>query len=180
MAGSRQTVTWTVEHLTGNVVVEYSKDGFSSDSHDIATVAAAAGSAEWTIPNDPSDTVRVRVRAEEDEGIEDLSDQEFSISACPIQVTSPDGGEEWEVSSLQLITWTVEDATGYVAVEYSKDGFASDILTIAVVLAENESLLWQVPDDPSTTARIRVRFDDDSGIGDVSDSDFSIVEPTSP
>ena len=44
----------------------------------------------------------------------------FSIVAVPaITVTSPNGGESWEVGSVHNITWTSAGAVGNVMIDYS-------------------------------------------------------------
>ncbi|RMZ50182.1 T9SS C-terminal target domain-containing protein, partial [Flavobacteriaceae bacterium PRS1] len=58
---------------------EYSKDGFVSDTNTITTSTTDDGSYDWTIPNDPSSTVTVRISDASDASINDVSDADITI-----------------------------------------------------------------------------------------------------
>jgi len=95
-----------------------------------------------------------------------------------IVVTSPNGGEEWKVASDKEITWTSQNVTGTIFIEYSKDNFTSDINEIAPDEPNDGSYMWlDIPDDPSTTVRVRISSTGDPGINDISDEDFTIYGP---
>jgi hypothetical protein len=76
-----------------------------------------------------------------------------------LTLLAPNGGEEWQAGSWQAIEWasTVEAGAddGAVDLEYSTDDGQS-----WQPIASNEPndglAWWQVPDDPTTTARVRV------------------------
>jgi len=95
-----------------------------------------------------------------------------------IEVTSPNGGEEWYVGYDEEVTWTSQGVTGTVFIEYSKDNFVADINTIATGETNDGSFMWEsIPDDTSDTVRVRVSSTDNPGVNDMSDEDFSIVFP---
>ncbi|RMZ49763.1 hypothetical protein EB822_10970, partial [Flavobacteriaceae bacterium PRS1] len=71
--GSTTTITWTSVNISANVKIEYSKDGFSSDTNTITTSTTDDGSYIWTIPNDPSSTVTVRISDVADATVNDVS-----------------------------------------------------------------------------------------------------------
>jgi len=78
--GGNRTITWTSAYVPGTVFIEYSKDNFASDLHTIATGETNDGSYLWgNIPSDPSTTVRVRVSSTDSPGVNDKSDNDFSI-----------------------------------------------------------------------------------------------------
>jgi len=78
--GADEDINWSSENVTGTVFIEYSKDNFVSDINTIATDEPNDGSYTWTsIPNDPSDTVRVRVSSTSAPSVFDISDEDFSI-----------------------------------------------------------------------------------------------------
>ncbi|MBN1414080.1 MAG: hypothetical protein JW973_03175, partial [Bacteroidales bacterium] len=43
----------------------------------------------------------------------------MNIALSQIAVTSPNGGEDWQVGSMQNITWTSAGTSGNVHIEYS-------------------------------------------------------------
>ena len=91
-----------------------------------------------------------------------------------ITVLSPDGGEVWYVNSYHDITW---DSTGDIAnvkIEYSKDGFGSDIQPITPSTENDGTFNWKIPNDPSTTVRVRISDASLPAINDTSDADFTI------
>jgi len=92
-----------------------------------------------------------------------------------ITVTSPNGGETWEASTLHDILWTSENISGNVKIEYSVDGGTN--WTVIEANAENDgSYSWSVPDDPSTNCLVRVQ-DFDGDPFDASDALFTISQP---
>lgn len=107
-----------------------------------------------------------------------------------VEVTSPNGGEDWETYSTHNITWTTNDGTATVALAdlyYSTDNGSSwnlieADLTHAGTPTIAGSYSWMVPDVvPTTQALIRVDVKDSLGnvLGsDISDGPFSISEFT--
>jgi len=97
--------------------------------------------------------------------------------AASITVTSPNGGENWRVGSEQTIQWSSEGTGGTVQIQFSRDG-GSSYSKLHIFTVNDGSLLWTVPNTPSTACRIRIIDYSDSTISDVSDADFTIsTEP---
>ncbi|MCK4719475.1 hypothetical protein KAU08_02380, partial [bacterium] len=94
-----------------------------------------------------------------------------------IRVISPNGNEQWEPGDEHEISWTSNISSGSVLIEYSNDGFAADINTIATVPAVDGSYLWFVPDDASPSVRVRISSSDMPSVSDMSDAGFTIVQP---
>jgi hypothetical protein len=93
-----------------------------------------------------------------------------------IDVLSPNGGESLQVGSQWEITWDSDYVTGTVFIEYSKDDFASDIHTISANEPNDGSYMWiNIPNDPTTTARVRISSTNKPSIFDISDNNFSII-----
>ena len=98
-----------------------------------------------------------------------------------ITVLVPNGGEEWQVGSDKEVTWTSENITGTVFIEYSKDNFVADLHSIATGETNDGSFMWNnIPDDVSNTVLVRVSSTDNPSLNDTSDDYFSIVPITSP
>jgi hypothetical protein len=103
----------------------------------------------------------------------------FADIAPPVvEVTSPNGGEAWDVDTNQTITWTATDNAGVTAVDldYSMDGGATFPFVITTGEVNAGSYPWVVPDTPSAMARVRVTGHDAAGhaAADVGDADFEI------
>lgn len=171
---SIQNVTWIHEGLIDNVKIEYSNNNGAGWIEIIASTVND-GCFEWTIPDDVSDLCLIRI-SDIDGDPSDTSNAVFSIVPAPtIIVTSPNGGENWEVGSFHNITWTSEGAVGDVNIHYSING--GDSWLEIVQFTENDGCYeWTIPDTPSSNCIVLVReVDSDAGPWDVSDAVFSIV-----
>ena len=90
-----------------------------------------------------------------------------------ITVTSPNGGENWIVGSSHNITWTSQNFSNNVKIEYSTNG-GSSWNSIVASTANDGTEPWTIPNTPTTQARVRVS---DAGTGtpsDMSDANFTI------
>jgi fibronectin type 3 domain-containing protein len=106
------------------------------------------------------------------------NESEFSneVSAIPfapyITVTSPNGGENWQVGSSHDINWNSSGSSGNVAIAYSTTG-GSNWADIVTSTTDNGIYTWIIPETPSGNCLIRVR-DTEGEPSDVSDSFFII------
>jgi YVTN family beta-propeller protein len=102
----------------------------------------------------------------------------FALLPPPsIKVTSPNGGETWEVGSQHAITWTSGGSVGNVKILYSTNngGAWTEIISST---ANNGSYNWTVPDAPSSNCLVKVAETDDNP-SDVSDAVFTIKKSSS-
>ncbi|MEJ2356116.1 MAG: leucine-rich repeat domain-containing protein, partial [candidate division WOR-3 bacterium] len=90
-----------------------------------------------------------------------------------IRVTSPNGGENWQVDSTYDITWTSISTTGNVRIEYSTDNGFSWIQTAGSTV-DDGSYSWRIPDMPSDSCLVRVK-NWSGNPSDISNSVFSIL-----
>ncbi len=90
--GEENDIEWSAPPEVTDVMIEYSKDGFSADINEIIDTTPNDGSYTWEIPNDPSETVRVRVSDVGDPGNNDISDEDFEIA---IDGCTPVFTEKW-------------------------------------------------------------------------------------
>jgi hypothetical protein len=91
-----------------------------------------------------------------------------------IQLTSPNGGENWSVNSQENITWTSENITD-VKIDYSTNNGALWLNVVSSVPAGSGSYSWTIPNTPSEECLVRIS---DAGVAsrfDVSDSTFTIA-----
>ncbi len=100
-----------------------------------------------------------------------------------VEVTAPNGGEEYSVGETLRVSWDAEDDTGIVSYEvyYSSDGGSTYPDTLAILASPASYYDWVVPDETNETSRVRVVVRDAAGLAahDESDGDFSLVDPGS-
>ena len=80
VVGTDRNISWTSTGAIANVKLEYSKDNFVNATTIIASTPND-GTHSWTIPNDPSITVKVRVSDAAVPGVNDVSNANFQIQA---------------------------------------------------------------------------------------------------
>ena len=76
-------ITWVAPDSIEFVDISYSKDDFASDVHEIVTNCENTGAYDWYVPDDPSTTVKVKIK-ESGGTLEDESNNYFTIlkSSC--------------------------------------------------------------------------------------------------
>ncbi|RKY30980.1 MAG: hypothetical protein DRP68_05550, partial [Candidatus Omnitrophota bacterium] len=173
--GTTQDITWTKTGSIGNIEITYSDDGGATYPYVIDTsVDSSLGTYSWAIPDNPTTSARVKVTSLSDSSVSDASDLNFRIKGV-ITVTAPNGGEVWIVGSTQNITWDMVGSIESVNIDYSTDsGDTFPNVIASGVSATSGSYAWDIPDDVSTTVRVRVTDANDATVTDYSDADFSI------
>jgi len=104
--------------------------------------------------------------------------QVFSIDvATGIQLilTAPNGGEAWEGLTHENITWTSTPDIEFIDLYYSKDDFVADNNLIVSNYANSGTYDWYVPNDPSTTVKVKI-IESGGTLEDESDDYFTILE----
>jgi hypothetical protein len=91
-----------------------------------------------------------------------------------ITVISPNGGEDWEIGSSNLITWSSANAGNYVKIEMFLSG--SFYATIAPSTYNGGYYNWSIPagHDPSSSYKVKITDASDSSTYDYSDSYFTL------
>ncbi len=100
-----------------------------------------------------------------------------SSGTATLTVTSPNGGESWEVGASQNITWSSTGTVGNVAIEISSDN-GSSWRSVTSSTSNDGTYSWTVPDSTSTECLIRVSEASDSDPTDTSNAVFSISTAT--
>jgi len=172
LVGSTQNITWSSHGTSGNVHIEYSINNGSTWS-DIIAITADDGAHSTTIPDTPSDSCLVRV-SDTDGNPSDVSDALFTILRDSIVVTSPNGGENWNIGSNHNITWASNGTSGNVHIEYSTNSGSSWSDVIAST-ADNGTYSWTIPNTPSENCLVRVS-DTDGDPSDTSEAVFTISD----
>jgi len=106
--------------------------------------------------------------------------QVFSIDvATGIQLilTAPNGGEAWKGLTHENIAWTSTPDIEFIDLYYSKDDFVADNNLIVSNYANSGTYDWYVPNDPSTTVKVKI-IESGGTLEDESDDYFTILEPS--
>jgi hypothetical protein len=90
-----------------------------------------------------------------------------------VTVTSPNGGEEWEVDNTYNITWTSTGTSGDIKIEYSTDN-GSAWTEIIASMPDTGAYSWLIPDTISDSCLVRIS-DTDGNPSDTSDAVFAIT-----
>ncbi len=179
-SGLEKDITWYTIGEVGNVRIELSTDNGKSWEV-IVEETENDGLFTWIVPEITSTSCLIRI-SEVDDGIpSDTSDFIFVILNEPVIIlTSPNGGEEWPVGSIQEIRWITGSApVGDVRIEYSTD-LGSNWIEI-IDRTENDGLFeWEIPDTPSTQCLVRISEAEDGNPADISDGPFTIFSPQKP
>jgi sarcosine oxidase gamma subunit len=172
-----QNVTWTRSGNISNVKLEYSTNGGSSYPNVIiGSTAAATQSYTWTVPNEHSATVRVKVSdaAAAFTGIvSDTSNANFKIRSG-LTLSAPDGGEVWTVGSAQSVGWGSSGTVNNVMLEYSTNGGSSYDFLVTNSAPNTGSYSWTVPDAIGTSVRVKITDAEDAAASDASNGNFKI------
>lgn len=174
IASSLQNIRWTSNDVN-NIKIEYSTNNGTNWSTVIASTPASGGTYSWTIPNTPTTQGRVRISDAANASVNDISDNAFNIlPPQSITVTSPNGGEVWNVSNIHNITWSPISIVN-VKIEYTTNNGTSWTTIIASTPASAGTFSWTVPNTPTTQGRVRISDAANASINDISDNVFSIV-----
>lgn len=171
---SSKNITWTTSGSVSNAKIEYSTNGGASYLNTIvASTPASSGSYTWTVANDPSSTVRVRISDASDPSVYDTSDSNFTIASgggASIAVTAPLAGASISGSpSPYCVTWTVSGIDPYSAmtIKLSTDGGASFPTTLTADSSSGTpcafpvSYAWSFSDGPQCNLVLRFISNDD-------------------
>ncbi len=177
-AGDSKIITWGSSGDIDLVKISCSINSGVNYTYVISESTENDGNFTWDpIPLEMvGENNRIMVSDVTDINVSDESDADFTIALPTITLLSPNGGEEFVQGTDEEITWTSENVTGKVFIEYSKDNFVSDINSIATDVVNDGSYLWEdIPADQSNTLRVKVGLSVFPEINDVTDGVFSIL-----
>ena len=170
--GTQHNMTWTAIHDPVTYLT-YSTDNGVSWLPILHSSGGITSPYTWTVPSTVSTQCRVKVYNETNTE-RDSSDAVFTISRPPVNLTAPNGGENWLVNSSYNITWSPNDPAYQLS--YSLDGGNN---WTSIASSANPGLstpyTWLIPNLPSTLCKIKVELLD--GRTDISDNNFTITLP---
>jgi hypothetical protein len=173
--GSTNDITWSSSFVSGDVKIELFQGGIAYQIIEGST--DNNGSYSWIIPSDydADNDYRVRISSVSDASVNDESDDDFSLSSPPYTITSPNGGEDWELGSTHDITWTSGDVSGNVKIELYQGGNAYQIIEGST--DDDGTHSWTIPSsyDEGSDYKVRISSVSDGTVYDESDANFTLT-----
>ncbi|NCA84497.1 MAG: hypothetical protein EOM83_02875 [Clostridia bacterium] len=155
--------------ITGPAAVEYD---FRTTFYDVDYIGT-------TIPTVPVDIIGLPNARTDGNYLTARSSADLIENLVPpsIQVTSPNGGEVWQKGETYNITWLNLNFTGNVKITITKPPFTNIVL--ADNLVNTGSYQWTIPTTFAigSSYKIKVQGVNASDPLDVSDANFSVIEP---
>ena len=134
------------------------------------------GIQAWVVSGPPSTDALIRVRRLTAPTFSDVSEGVFAITADPLAVLTPRGGEQWVVGTQKNITWGGL-GLGTVDIELSRDGGLS-WTTLYAATPNDGTQAWAVTGPPTADALVRITDTEDPAATDVSDAPFALIPGT--
>jgi Kre9/KNH-like N-terminal Ig-like domain/Secretion system C-terminal sorting domain len=173
-AGTGYGIEWT-DNISDNVKIDLIKGG--SLYYTIAVSEPSDGYYAWAVPDtlQGGSNYRIKITSVNNASVNDISDGDFTVVGKVITLTSPNGGENWQTSSSQAITWT-DNITENVKIDLYKGG--SFYYTINSSTESDGYYLWTVPDTVQGDSDYKVKITSVTynTITDFSDDNFIIYE----
>ncbi|MDH7578388.1 MAG: Ser-Thr-rich GPI-anchored membrane family protein [Bacillota bacterium] len=183
--GVPQTITW---RYTGNpgaeVDIELLKDGqrWSGIGYYIPIGSNGTGSFTWT-PDEiagvaPGGGCTVKVKSRTNASVWDVSDAPFTFNLRPpsVTITSPNGGETWQVGSRQTIQWNYTGLSDTrIRIELLRGSSVAQVIEENALIGSGRKD-WTVPSSlaPGGDYRIRISQIGDGEL-DTSNANFSVT-----
>ncbi|MGB1031240.1 MAG: hypothetical protein ACPGWM_01435, partial [Flavobacteriales bacterium] len=173
-----ENITWTDSGTSNFYSIDYSVDNGSSWTSIATFYNTTSGSYTWTIPNIQSTQALIRVQDSNNALVEDISNVPFSMIA-PLILLSPNGGETWQGGTTQTIQWVASNTSNEYELDYSVNGGNTWISIDNYFSTTGGTFNWQVPNNPSPSALVRVRDYNNACKSDQSNQLFELSAATS-
>gem|GEM_PF-2081978 len=178
-AGETKIIEWEYGGQIEYFNIEYSRDGGGSWTQ-IAYVTAADQIYHWTVPDDISAAVRLRIAHVKNPQLNDTSDTTIEIKGG-LKLLMPKGGETWVRDGTEReITWAAAGNIGPVSIYYDdqsgKGGYHPHNLVAGQLDAKaGRCVLTALPDLHSSKVRLWIVQDADPLLFDKIAADLTIL-----
>jgi hypothetical protein len=129
----------------------------------------------WFVSGAASNSARVRVLLSANPTVGDTLATNFTIDLPSLTLTSPAGGESWEIGSAHSVTWTRDRLPGSVQLDWNAN-YPTGEWTMLANGQTGTSWTWTLPITEHNHARVRAIYESQPQFGDTS-GDFSIIDP---
>lgn len=159
-------ITVTIRTETPDCDIYYTLDGSEPDE----------GTSVYSAPLAIATTTVLKSRTMKEGFLpSEITSGTYRINPCTATILSPNGGEKWELGTVQQIQWTTEGCGGPVRLELYHDG--APCLMIALETEDDGSFDWTVTRCGVFEDGFRIRVTRlEPGSYDESDAPFRLVE----
>jgi hypothetical protein len=175
LIGSTNTIIWT-DDISGNVQIDLLRADTLHSNIVIST--PSDGNFSWDFAGiPPGSDYRLKISSIDLPALNDMSNNDFTLFAGDITVSSPNGGESWLAGSSQTIFWT-DNISGDVIIELHKSGVPDSAFSlISGPTASDGAKNWDLPFDiqSGNDYQVKITSVENPTIFDLSDNNFSIV-----
>ncbi len=188
-----QTIRWNYTGSPGSYVkIELLKGGVLNRIINSSIPVGISGSASYNWLINSTQTLgsdyKVRVTSTTNSAYTDTSNNNFTISAPGITVTSPNGGENWARSTTQTIRWNYTGSPGSrVKIDLMKSGVVNRTINSSTPVGSGGSGSYSWPINSSQTLgtdyKVRITSTTNAAYTDTSNNNFTIsggIAVTSP
>jgi hypothetical protein len=153
LEGETHDITWTSTFSATDSIV-YSTNGGTSWSYVAKQSPPSSRDYTWTIPGTPGTNCKVKVYAFNPSCKDSAVSGAFTILGLPnCNLTSPVGGEQWQVGVVHNITWnSAKSATDSVVAFDGSNWYFIDKQTPP----SSRSIPWTVPNAPGANWQVSV------------------------
>lgn len=177
VAGETYPITWSSIGPINNVKIRYSVNN-GQNWELVVGSTPNDGSHDWTVPDVTSSHCLVKIEDVDFPGHYDISDAVFEIGQAFLTLTSPNGGEQWEIGTTHPVTWNSYGNFDWVKLQFSKDnGTTWD--DIADETKNDGEYDWEITSDATDQYLVRIEEKYEMTLADTSDDVFAVVVPKS-
>jgi len=188
--GSTHNITWTSSGVSGNVGIKLFQNG-TSLGYIAQNIPVSAGTYSWEIDEiigvgPISAGVNYQIQVKQSGVAGDLSNGNFTIctpSSPPpptasITVTSPNGGENWELGSTHNVTWTSSGVSGNVGIKLFQNGTSLGYIAQNIPVSAG-TYSWEIDEiigvgPISAGVNYQIQVKQSGAAGDMSNGNFTI------
>lgn len=176
---SNTTIAWKNIGSSPYVYLSYSVDAGITWSNIASAVPNVAGNNTytWNVVGINTSKCLFKVSDYYNKEVNDVSNAVCTIqssASATLTLTSPNGGESWGTGKQKLITWTGQNVSNKVNIDYSPDGGAT-WGNLAYGLANTGSYDWRLPGQVTSKYIVRITDYANSCIVDHSDGTFNVI-----
>ncbi|WP_115867400.1 T9SS type A sorting domain-containing protein, partial [Marinoscillum furvescens] len=180
--GESTNITWTSAGIPDTDLIEIRLSTDGGTTYSIladGTFGTYSGTYSWTVPDQVTSTARIEI-ANTTQNVADASDANFSIEAAPaVNVTSPNGGEVWNIGESYQISWETSGflSSDVLEIALSRDaGISYEVISTGPnnIYAGNQ-MTWEADGAASTEALVKVT-NTTQGIADSSANVFTLQQ----
>lgn len=170
---TQQNITWTSTGTTDYYSLDYSTDNGSTWTSITSHYNTTSKTYLWTVPNTSSGSCLIKITDSNNSSASDQSDAVFTITS-PLTLTSPNGGEIWEGSTAESITFNANETSNYYDIYYSSDAGSNWNQIRYNQYISSNNYTWNIPNTISTQCLVKMVDHSNSCMSDISDALFEI------